>query len=370
VTPVRTLLESCPALPASTASAGSLGAIVDSLAASEMKTQGLPGMTVALAKNGTVIYAQGYGYADLGTCKPVQPTTEFQIGSVTKQFTAAAILQLQNAGKLNIDDKVTTYLPTYSFDPTITLRMLLNQTSGLANYTDFPPPPSWIAGIPQQTIINAIVQTPLLFTPGTAYSYSNSNYFVLGAIIEAVSSVSYADYMATNIFQPVGLSHTSYLQPSTSASPYSYSLPAVPGTTGLAVGISPDASIFFAAGTLWSDVQDLATWDAALLSGKVIPASLVTEMTTPPASVPVYHQTGYVSNYAMGWIATTAFGHPIIVHNGQTFAYSAFNAVNLDDGFSITILTNTDMKPNTSLDNFAGTIIQTVCTSAATAGNC
>ena len=364
------LLDSCPPLAASTSPAGSLGAIVDGLATSEMKAQGLPGMTVAIAKNGTIVYAQGYGYADLSTCKPVQPTTEFQIGSVTKQFTAAAILQLQDAGKLSIDNTVLTYLPDYAFDPHITLRMLLNHTSGLANYTDFAPPPSWINGVPQQTVLTAITQAPLLFTPGSAYSYSNSNYFVLGAIIEAVSSSSYAEYMASNIFQPNGLSHTSYLPPPTSALPYSYSLPAVPGTTGLAVGVVPDASIFFSAGTLWSNVQDLAAWDAALLNGKVIPVALFAEMVTPPASIPVYQQAGAMSAYAMGWVRGMAFGHPVIMHNGQTFAYSAFNGAFLDNGFSLTILTNTDMQVNTSLDSFAASLIQTICTSAATASSC
>ena len=103
----------------------------------EMKAQGLVGAAVAIAKNGTILYSQGYGYANLATCQPVQPSMDFQIGSVTKQFTAAAVLQLQNAGKLNIDNTVLTYLPGYTFDPRLTLRMLLTQTSGLPDYLAF-----------------------------------------------------------------------------------------------------------------------------------------------------------------------------------------------------------------------------------------
>jgi CubicO group peptidase (beta-lactamase class C family) len=335
-----------------------------------MKAQGLPGMTVAIAKNGTVLYAQGYGYADLSTCKQVQPTTEFQIGSVTKQFTATAILQLQDAGRLNIDNTVLTYLPGYAFDPHITLRMLLNQTSGLANYTGFALPPSWINGVPQQTVLTAITQAPLLFTPGAAYSYSNSNYFVLGAIIEVVSSLSYAEYMTSYIFQPIGLSHTSYLQPSTSALPYTYTFPLVSGTTGLAPGIAPDASVFFSAGTLWSNVQDLAAWDAALLNNKVIPASLLAVMVAPPASVPVYQQAGLSSTYAMGWIRDTLLGNSIIWHNGQTLAYTAFNGVSLNNGFSVSILTNVDIQGGMPIQSFAATLVHAICTSAATASNC
>lgn len=99
-----------------------------------------------------------------------------------------------------------------------------------------------------------------MFTPGSAFSYSNSNYFVLGSIVEAVSSLSYANYLAADIFQPVRLTNTSYLQPSRSASPY---------LGGQVPGRIPAPSLFFAAGALWSNVQDLATWDAALLNGKV-----------------------------------------------------------------------------------------------------
>src|SRR4051794_25303299 len=108
----------------------SLGGIVDAAVAAEMKAQGMPGMTVAIARNGVILYAQGYGYADLSTHQPMPADAVMQIGSITKQFTATAILQLQDAGLLDIDRTVVSYLPNYAFDPRITLRMLLNQTSG------------------------------------------------------------------------------------------------------------------------------------------------------------------------------------------------------------------------------------------------
>ena len=113
-------------------------------------------MTVAIAKNGTVLYTQGYGYADLSNCQAAQPDNNFQIGSVTKQFTAAAVLQLQNTGMLDIDHAVVSYLPSYGFDSRITLRMLLNQTSGLADYLAFAAAPSWVNGVSEQTVLTAI----------------------------------------------------------------------------------------------------------------------------------------------------------------------------------------------------------------------
>ncbi len=351
--------QSCPPLGATTPSSGNLAAIVDPLIANEMQAQALVGVSVAIAKNGTILYAQGYGYANLSTCQPVQPAMQFQIGSVTKQFTAAAVLRLQNAGKLDIDNPVTSYLPGYSFDPRITLRMLLTQTSGLQDYLTFSAASSWIDGVSESTVLAQIAQAPLVFTPGSFYQYSNSNYFVLGSVIEAVSSMTYPNYMASNIFQPVGLSNTSYLQPAGSASPY---------TQGPSPGIIPDPSYFFSAGALWSNVEDLATWDAALLSGKVIPSSLFTVMVTP-SDLPIYPQGG-LSPYAMGLVVDTQVGHPVAWHNGRTAAYTAFNGMFLDDGFSVVVLTNMPVSEVTPLLNLYEQLVQAICTTSATAANC
>ncbi|MGA7854677.1 MAG: serine hydrolase domain-containing protein [Candidatus Acidiferrales bacterium] len=349
--------KSCPTLP--TPSPSNLGSVVDPLVENEMAAQGLVGMSVAIAKNGTILYSQGYGYADLSTCEAVQPDIPFQIGSVTKQFTAAAVLQLQNAGTLNIDNPVVSYLGSYPFDARITLRMLLNQTSGLPDYHNFPAANSWINGVPEQTVLSEIAAATLLFTPGSAYAYSNSNYFVLGSVIEAASGIIYGDFMAANIFQPVGLSSTSYGRPPAFASPYN----AAHGP-----GVIADPSYNFAAGALWSNVQDLTTWDAALLNGKVLPAPLFTVMVTP-ANVPDYPQ-GQPSKYAMGWVRGTVVGHPFVWHNGETFSYTAFNAMFLDDGFSVALLANGAVTEDVPFFTLGDQSIQGVCTSSATAASC
>jgi len=324
-----------------------------------MSTQGLVGVSVAIAKNGTILYTQGYGYSNLNTCQPVQPSMDFQIGSVTKQFTAAAVLQLQNAGKLNVDNSVVTYLPTYTFDPRITLRMLLTQTSGLQDYLQFSAAGSWIGGVSEQTVLTQIAQTPLVFTPGSYFQYSNSNYFVLGSVIEAVSALTYPTYLAANIFAPLGLGNTSYLQPAATAAPYNQ---------GPSSGFIPDPSLFFSAGALWSNVQDLATWDAALINSKVMPLSLLTVMVTP-SGAPDYPQGG-PSDYAMGWVRGTEVGHPFAWHNGETYAYTSFNGIFLDDGFTVTVLTNAPVNEDTPLLNLGEQLMQAICTTSATAGDC
>ena len=336
--------------------------LVDPVVLQEIRAQGLPGMTVAVAKNGVILYAQGYGYADLGTCLQMPANAEMQIGSLTKQFTAAAVLQLYSANTLDIDKPLITYLPTYTFDPRITLRMLLNQTSGLQDYLSFPELAQYINGGPESVALNAIVQRTLDFTPGTAYEYSNSNYFILGSVIEAVTSGTYADYLASHVFTPAGLSNTFYQQPAQSASPYE------PSATGPVPGRIFDPSVYFAAGALWSTVQDLSAWDAALFgSTAVVSQSSRTLMVTPPA-VPDF-QSSTPSDYGMGLVqGGTLAGHPFVWHTGQTVSYTSFNGVLTDDGFSIAILTN--FPTQESPLNLAETLIESICNSAATASSC
>ncbi|HEY4209945.1 MAG TPA: serine hydrolase domain-containing protein [Steroidobacteraceae bacterium] len=335
-----------------------MGSIVDAAVAVEMAAQHLPGMTVALAKNGTVLYAQGYGYADLTTCTPMAADAQMQIGSLTKQFTAVAVLQLQQSGKVDIDQPVVTYLPTYAFDARITLRMLLNQTSGLQDYVLFPELQQYITGAPEAIALNAIVQHSLHFAPGTAYEYSNSNYFILGSVLEAVTGSSYPDYLLTKVFAPAGLASTFYQRPAQSAAPY------VPGTDGKPTpGVIPDSSAYFSAGALWSNVQDLSTWDAALLGGKELPPSLVTLMMTPSGQKPFNPQDG--TSYGMGLIAGgTLAGHPFVWHNGQTISYTSFNGMLTDDGFTLTVLTNYPTNEDFPLYGFGKNLIGSLCTAS------
>lgn len=352
--------NSCPALPASNQPNGSLGAIVDGVVATQMPSLGTPGMTVAVAKNGLVLYAQGYGYADLSTCEPMAADAEMQIGSVTKQFTAAAVLQLQAAGLIDIDNTLVSYLSSYPFDRRITLRMLLNQTSGLQDYLNLPSLQQY--ALTESAVLNAIAQTSLLFAPGTAYAYSNSNYYILGAVIEAVTAQSYADYMAGNVFARAGLTGTFYLRPAASASPYA------PGPSGPVAGTIPDPSVYFSAGQLWSNVQDLAKWDAALMAGKLIPQALVTLMLTP-APVPFFQQST-PSDYGMGWVIDSFSGHPFAWHNGETSSYTAFNGLFTDDGFAVTVLTNYRVEEATPLLTIEEALISAICAAPATSGSC
>lgn len=342
---------SCATPSLSPSAPGTVGATVDGLVASEMQSAGVAGMTVELAKQGTIIYAQGYGYANLSTCQPTQAQTAFQLASLTKTFTATAILQLQNDGVLDLDTPVITYLPDYAFDARITLRMLLNHISGLADYVNqpglFPQAGTWeLQGVTEQTVLTAISQAPLQFTPGSQYEYSNSNYFILGCILESVTSETYSDYVSTKIVEPLGLTQTSITEPPAAAQPYELS------TAGNQVAQALWApSDTFSAGGLWSDVHDLAVFDAALFTAEVLPATQFTEMVTPPVTP--------VTQYAMGWVGATLLNRPIVLHTGALPGFSTFNGLFLDDGFSISILENASAAEG--IATFAQNIIQAVC---------
>jgi D-alanyl-D-alanine carboxypeptidase len=337
----------------------SLSGAVDPVVKTAMQQQGIPGMTVALAKNGSMLYVQGYGVSDTVTHLAAQPGTIFEIGSITKQFTAAVIMKLQEQGKLHVDDSVNTYLPEYKFPAAITLRMLLTHTSGLANYTGFAPYPGWaVNGVSEATVLNAVSQAPLLFTPGTQWSYSNSNYFALGAIIEKVSGQSYPENLAEYIFQPLALTNTYYSLPPSGQSAIGYTGNASYQEPALVV----DRSAPFAAGALSSNVNDLVTWDNALIHGKVVTTASFAAMTTP---VGVSVTAG--TPYGFGLGLRTFNGRPTIWHNGAINGFTADTNVLLDTGFAVVVLTNTDAA---NPDAIALQIMSAVCNSSQLSSNC
>jgi len=302
-----------------------------------------------------ILYSQAYGYADLDTCRPMKVSDPMQIGSITKQFTASAVLQLEEAGLIGLDQTVASYLPAYSFDPRITVRMLLNQTSGLADYLEFPSLQQYaLTGAPESVALNAMAAASLQFTPGSAYAYSNSNYFILGSILQAVSSQTYPDYLQTQVFAAAGLDHTSYLQPSDAASPYG-SQQAV----GSLAGTILPPSVYFSAGALWSTVEDLAIWNDAWLSGEVVSQESIDLMRTPA-----------MADYGMGWVTHAPIsGHPFIWHNGQTTSYTGFNGLLTDTGLSLTILANYTVAENgPPFLEFAEQVIGAICSTPASGG--
>ena len=247
--------------------------------------------TVLLAKNGQVLFSRGYGMANLEHDVPCTPDTKFRLGSITKQFTAMAILILQERGKLAVTDKVKKFIPgaPKTWDD-ITIHHLLTHTSGIPNYTSFPDFLKTLRSpITLDELIAKFKDKPLDFKPGDKFKYSNSGYVVLGRIVETASGGQYAAFLKEAIFDPLEMHDTGYDNFATvlknRASGYSRLLGLASANTAYI-----DMSIPHAAGALYSTVLDLLKWDRALDSEKLLPRKSIEAMFTP-----------FRDRYAYGW---------------------------------------------------------------------
>ena len=297
---------------------------------------GEPGAAVAVVQDGVVVHRQGYGLANLEWQIPIQPDTVFRLASITKQFTATAILMLQEQGKLSVDDPLTKFLPTY---PTsgheIQVHHLLNHTSGIKSYTSIEGwfPNKIVHDMTPQALCDAFAQIPFDFKPGTQYLYNNSGYHLLGMIIEQVSGVSYAQFMQENIFQPLGMHHSYYLN----------NEPIVPKR---ASGYGRDEKGFrnaaylsmtqpYAAGSLGSTVDDLVLWAKAVWEHRLVSAETQELMFTP-----VTLADGKTENYGYGWGIGAYHGHRLVHHGGGIHGFSTFIAQLVDEPVAVIILAN------------------------------
>ncbi|MDQ6931204.1 MAG: beta-lactamase family protein, partial [Candidatus Eremiobacteraeota bacterium] len=183
---------------------------IDEYANTAMTSMHVPGMALAVVRDGNVVYRRGFGVKNTTTKAPVDANTNFEIGSITKQFTAAAVLQLAEQGKLRLDDPLGKYTAAYLPARGVTIRQLLNQVTGIPNYTDV----NHFESIAPKTkpsfarMIGFIAKKPLAFAPGTKWAYSNTNYILLGKVIEAASHESYTAYLFEHVVKPAGMSHT------------------------------------------------------------------------------------------------------------------------------------------------------------------
>jgi D-alanyl-D-alanine carboxypeptidase len=312
-------------------------AAIDAAIAKQVTEQQVTGAAVGVYQDGALLVLKTYGLRDVAKNLPVDADTRFEIGSVTKQFTAAAILQLQEQGKLSIDDPLAKYLPTFPHANEITLRQLLNQVSGLPNYTSLPDIATAMATIPDATgKIVAYVNKPLNFTPGTKWEYSNTNYWVLGEVVSRVSGMSYEDYVREHIFKPAGMTHSGFVSDESGlddfAIPY-WQGPKNDGPTQPAPTMLE--SWPGAAGAIVSTVGDLAAWDIALASGKVISRDSFALMSSPGRLA-----GGKFTGYGMGLEVGSHDGHARIAHGGGTPGSLTMNATYPDDRLDIVVLEN------------------------------
>jgi CubicO group peptidase (beta-lactamase class C family) len=272
--------------------------------------------SVLVADQGKVIYKKGLGLANMEWEIPNTPETKFRLASITKQFTATAILQLATQGKIKLDGKLSDYLPDYRKDigDKVTVHQLLNHTSGIPSYTGFPGFFQDVSRTPFKVddFVKKYASNDLEFEPGSKFSYNNSGYFLLGAIIEKVTGKPYAQVLKENIFEPLGMKNSGYDRFDTlitkRATGYQKTADGYINAPYL------DMSIPFAAGSLYSTVEDLYLWDQALYGDSLLNAQFKELMFKPN-----------LENYAYGWtIRKTGFDDkiPVIQHNGGINGFS------------------------------------------------
>jgi CubicO group peptidase (beta-lactamase class C family) len=292
-----------------------------------------PGLAVLVAQNGTILFERGYGLADIRRAIPLSIRTEFRIGSITKQFTAALILKLQEEGKLKVTDPLSSYIPNYPRGNEITLAQLLSHTSGIHNYTEH----ADFTGTVQQPVtpvglVDLFRNDPLDFTPGTRWYYSNSNYVLLAYIIEQLTGQTYSDFLRRKLFVPLGMNHTGVHNAAELAHGYQYLdnqfIPALPWDMSRALG----------AACLYSTVEDLYRWNEALFHDRVLSAASLAAALTP--ATPETIEDPPAGGYGYGWFISQLRGSTEIQHGGSLHGFSSFLLRVPSQNLTVVVLAN------------------------------
>ncbi|MBV9700408.1 MAG: beta-lactamase family protein [Candidatus Eremiobacteraeota bacterium] len=352
---VLTLTLAAAAVPALADPLGTAAqARVDRIAARQMSLQHVSGLTVGIGRNGRVLFARGYGLRDRAQRLPADAGTAYDIGSITKQFTAAAVWQLVQQHRVEPNAKLAHYLPGVRHSSQVTVRDLLDQISGLQDYlVDKKLFASILASSVRPRSIGYYVglgaNRPLLFRPGSKWDYSNTNYAALGLLIERVSGETFPRFLKDNILEP-RLPHTTYL--ANSLPPGKDSSQGYDYKKGRFVLVKPcDMSWANAAGALGSTVHDLVTWDGLFFGRQILDAPTLQIALTAPKNRPPQVSKDTANNiaqsYASGWMHGQDEGRRLIWHNGGTIGYRSMNLV-YPDGLEIVVLTNaTTASPET-----------------------
>ena len=306
-------------------------ASLDALMQQAVTNGKLVGVSVAVVHDGRPVLEKSYGFADAARTRPLTLDDELAIGSLTKQFTAAAVMTLVEAGKVKLDEPVATYVPAIT--ASVTVRELLEQTTGLPDFAI-----GDNVGKSHDALLAWIAAAAPAFTPGSKHQYSNTNYWLAARVVEAASGAAFGDYLRDHVLARAGLTAThlcaapAHVEPTTLRS-------------GEAVAGAPfDYGFYDGAGALCSTIADLLRWQAALFGGKVVDASSFAFMTTPPTLSPE------PSKYAAGLVADHLGTHRLIWHNGAVpGGFESALYVLPDDHLVVAVLTNTTRgQPGTS----------------------
>jgi CubicO group peptidase (beta-lactamase class C family) len=312
-------------------------AAIDAQAQAVLAKTGAPSASIAVVKDGRIAYLKAYGAARLQPRIPAQTSTRYAIGSISKQFTATAILMLAEEGKLKLDDPVGKYVPRLTDGDTITLRQVLDMTSGYRDYWPQDYAPAEMAR-PTTTshIFDKWARIPLDYAPGSEWQYSNTGYIIAAAAVETAAGEPLMAYLERRIFRPLGM---------TSVYDYDAAALKAPDATGYtryAIGpirpaVKEGKGWLYGMGELAMSAEDLARWDEAMIGRRLMkPASYDAQQTDTPLT------EGRAAGYGLGVFVGEGAGRRMISHGGAMSGYLAENRVYPDDGTAIVVLTNAD----------------------------
>jgi D-alanyl-D-alanine carboxypeptidase len=315
-------------------SAAVVARVADSLAQEFIATRGAPSVAIGVVRGTDTLVMKAWGKADLELDVPATAASVYRIGSVTKQFTSAAVMQLVEKGALRLDDSIAAYLPSLpaAWRP-VTVRQLLNHTSGIPSYTGLGPAWArrWGEEMSPDTIVALTAAVPMKFAPGTKWEYDNTGYVLLGMLIEKAAGRPWATDLEERFFKPLGLADTRncMVRPLVPRRARGYE----PDGTGWKNAAFLEMSQPYAAGALCSTVGDLARWNRALHTGKVVSAASYAMMTTPAGAATE-------RRYGFGLGRDTLGGRPVISHGGGIHGFITDNVWVPSAELSITVLTN------------------------------
>ena len=334
---------------------------VDSVVEAQRKSQKIPGVSLAVCRDGRIVKAAGYGLANVEWDIPVTPETIFQTGSVGKQFTATAVMMLVEEGKLGLDDKIVKFIPeapaTWN---DVTVRNLLTHTSGIADYggeedTMGKGVINFRKDYTEEELVQAFAKMPKDFPAGQKWSYSNTGYVLLGVIIHRVTGEFYGDFLQERIFGPLGMTSTRIISEADIVPQRSSGYRLVKGEWKNQEWVAPTLNTT-ADGALYTNVLDLAKWDAALYTTKLIKRSSLDAMWTP-----VKLTNGETYPYGFGWDLASKDGRRAVSHDGAWQGFTMSITRYLDERLTVIVMTNLDSdnsKPEVIVDEVARIYLQ------------
>ena len=299
----------------------------------------VPSASVGIVENGRIVYVRAFGMARLNPPLPAKPSMHYAIGSISKQFTVAAVMLLQQEGKLSIDDPVSKWFPELTRANEVTLRNLMSHTSG---YEDYAPQdytiPDWTRPSSAAKIVHEWATKPLDFDPGTQYQYSNTNYNIVGLIVEKVSGEPFWKFLKDRVLDPVGLPGAIDLDTQHQLlEPTGYFRHAL-GPLRPALMEAP--GWYFADGEIAMPAADLLKWDISVINQSLLAPASYAEMESPTKL-----KNGKTSNYGLGFSLGSLNGHRVVSHGGEVGGFVAANYVLPDDKIAVVVLTNQEASP-------------------------